>query len=84
MKFCGFGAGGKDRRLFDIDRLALDLSPLRQVLTSLSDALEVVGDAAWFNQQSDKVRHTLIAGVIQNFEFMYEISVKNHISGCGF
>jgi nucleotidyltransferase substrate binding protein (TIGR01987 family) len=36
----------------------------------------VVGDTAWFNVQEAKVRHTLIAGVIQNFEFVYEISTK--------
>lgn len=54
----------------------LDLTPLRQALGSLEDGLDVVRDAAWFNQQNDKVRHTLIAGVIQNFEFVYEISTK--------
>ena len=55
---------------------SLDLSSLRQALASLADGLEVVSDAAWFNAQDDKVRHTLIAGVIQNFEFVYEISTK--------
>lgn len=59
-----------------MDRLTLDLSSLRKVLASMSDALDVVRDDAWFNQQNDKVRHTLIAGVIQNFEFVYEISTK--------
>lgn len=54
----------------------LDLTPLRQALASLEDGLDVVRDSAWFNLQSDKVRHTLIAGVIQNFEFVYEISTK--------
>ena len=54
----------------------LDLTPLRQSLSSLEDGLDVVRDLAWFQQQSDKVRHTLIAGVIQNFEFVYEISTK--------
>jgi len=59
-----------------MNRPSLDLTPLRQVLASLEDGLDVVRDAAWFNQQNDKVRHTLIAGVIQNFEFVYEISTK--------
>lgn len=59
-----------------MNRHPLDLTPLRQALASLEDGLDVVRDAAWFNQQSDKVRHTLIAGVIQNFEFVYEISTK--------
>ena len=55
---------------------SLDLSPLQQALTSLEDSLDVVRDAAWFNQQNIKVRNTLMAGVIQNFEFVYEISTK--------
>ncbi len=54
----------------------LDLTALRNALTSLEDGLDVVRDSAWFNQQSEKVRNTLLAGVIQNFEFVYEISVK--------
>ncbi len=59
-----------------MNRPPLDLTPLRQALASLEDGLDVVRDAEWFNQQNDKVRHTLIAGVIQNFEFVYEISTK--------
>ena len=59
-----------------MNRPELDLTPLRQSLASLEDGLDVVRDTTWFNQQSDKVRHTLIAGVIQNFEFVYEISTK--------
>ncbi|PUE09119.1 hypothetical protein B9Z51_09375 [Limnohabitans sp. T6-5] len=59
-----------------MNRPQLDLTPLRQSLASLEDGLDVVREAAWFNQQNDKVRHTLIAGVIQNFEFVYEISTK--------
>lgn len=55
---------------------SLDLSSLRQALSSLEDSLDVVRDTEWFLQQTDKVRHTLIAGVIQNFEFVYEISTK--------
>lgn len=54
----------------------LDLSALHSAIQSLDDGLSVVSDGAWFNQQNDKVRQTLIAGVIQNFEFVYEISVK--------
>ena len=55
---------------------SLDLSALHSAIQSLDDGLSVVSDAAWFNQQNDKFRQTLIAGVIQNFEFVYEISVK--------
>lgn len=36
----------------------------------------MVRDTGWFNRQNEKVRNTLIAGVIQNFEFVYEISTK--------
>ncbi|MBX3638968.1 MAG: nucleotidyltransferase substrate binding protein [Nitrosomonas sp.] len=56
--------------------IRLDLSALRDAVGSLEDGLEVVSDSEWFNQQSEKVRNTLIAGVIQNFEFVYEISIK--------
>ena len=54
----------------------LDLSALRGALGSLEDGLEVVSDGTWFSQQSGKVQNTLVAGVIQNFEFVYEISFK--------
>jgi nucleotidyltransferase substrate binding protein (TIGR01987 family) len=54
----------------------LDRSALRSAVASLDAALAVVGDREWFVHQSESVRRTLIAGVIQNFEFVYEISVK--------
>lgn len=54
----------------------LDLSPLQDAIQSLEDGIEVVSDNAWLNQQNQKVRNTLIAGVIQNFEFVYEICIK--------
>ena len=54
----------------------LDLSAFQRAVASLEASLDVATDTAWFNQQSAKVRRTLIAGVIQNFEFVYEISVK--------
>jgi len=56
--------------------LPLDLGALRRAIASLEDGLEVVSDSDWFNQQPVKVQNTLIAGVIQNFEFVYEISFK--------
>ena len=58
------------------DTPKLDLQALKDAVTSLGDGLDVVSDPEWFNQQSDKVRNTLISGVIKNFEFVYEISVK--------
>lgn len=54
----------------------LDLSSLRAALAAFAESLEVVGDSAWYDQQSAKVQNTLLAGVIQNFEFVYEISAK--------
>lgn len=54
----------------------LDLGALRNALKSLEDSQEVVGDSKWFDQQSEKIQNTLTAGVIQNFEFVYEISTK--------
>ncbi len=54
----------------------LNLDALRDALASLGDGLEVVSDADWFNQQSRKVQNTLVAGVIQNFEFVYEVGFK--------
>lgn len=54
----------------------LDLSALRNSVGSLEESLGVVSNDQWFNQQSSGVQNTLIAGVIQNFEFVYEISVK--------
>jgi nucleotidyltransferase substrate binding protein (TIGR01987 family) len=55
---------------------SLDLSALSSAITSLEDGLTVVSDQTWFARQDPRVQHTLIAGVIQNFEFVYEISVK--------
>jgi nucleotidyltransferase substrate binding protein (TIGR01987 family) len=54
----------------------LDLSPLRNAVASLEGGLGVVSDDVWFSRQPAIVQDMLIAGVIQNFEFVYEISVK--------
>ena len=59
-----------------LEQETLDLSALRDAIFSLQEGLEVVSDPDWFNRQSDKVQNTLIAGVIKNFEFVYEISIK--------
>jgi len=50
----------------------LDLSALRAAIASFEDSLDV----AWFGAQSPRVQNTLMAGVIQNFEFVYEIGFK--------
>jgi nucleotidyltransferase substrate binding protein (TIGR01987 family) len=54
----------------------LDLDALRKAVASLREALAVVGGRAWFDAQPPAVRDTLRAGVVQNFEIAYEISVK--------
>lgn len=54
----------------------LDLSALQNAIASLEDGLGVVSDSDWFNAQNAAVKNTLIAGVIQNFEFVYEIGIK--------
>lgn len=54
----------------------LDFSPLRQAIVSLEEGLAVVADSDWFSRQSLPVQNTLIAGVIQNFECVYELSTR--------
>lgn len=54
----------------------LDLTSLRDVVVSLQQSLSVVGDDEWFRAQSIMVQNTLVAGVIQNFEFVYEQCIK--------
>jgi nucleotidyltransferase substrate binding protein (TIGR01987 family) len=56
--------------------LHLDLGALPTTVASLEGALAVAGNKAWFAVQSQTVQNTLIAGVIQNFEFVYELSIK--------
>ncbi len=57
-------------------RQKLDFSALQGAIISLTEALDVVRESSWFNQQKQAVKNTLIAGVIQNFEFVYELSIK--------
>jgi len=57
-----------------VEKLKLDA--LRNAISALSDGLDIVSDRQWFTQQSTKLQNTLMAGVIQNFEFVYEISIK--------
>lgn len=54
----------------------LQLQPLENAIVSLTDALAVIADTDWFEDQRPQVQNTLMAGVIQNFEFVYEISTK--------
>ena len=54
----------------------LDLSSLSRAIQSLDAALRVVDDRSWFDAQRSDVQQTLIAGVVQNFEFVYELCIK--------
>ena len=54
----------------------LDLTSLRDAVDSLNESLAVVSEEAWFAAQSHAVKNTLVAGVIQNFEFVYELCIK--------
>lgn len=54
----------------------LDLSVLENAFISLHDTIEKLADKQWFNQQESIVQDTLIAGAIQKFEFVYELSIK--------
>jgi nucleotidyltransferase substrate binding protein (TIGR01987 family) len=54
----------------------LDLSALRKAVASLERAREIAGNLTWFDAQSQDMQALLMAGVIQNFGFVYELSVK--------
>ena len=59
-----------------MSEFVLDLKSLRDAIKSLEESLEVVEAPNWFELQLPRVQNTILAGVIQNFEFVYEISVK--------
>lgn len=54
----------------------IDFTPLKKAIRSLQEGIQVVSNNVWFYDQSEPVQNTLIAGVIQNFEFVYELSIK--------
>ena len=54
----------------------LDLSALRNATASLCNGIDIVNDSVWFDQQPERVQNILISGVIKNFEFTYEVSMK--------
>jgi nucleotidyltransferase substrate binding protein (TIGR01987 family) len=55
---------------------SLDLTALRDAIASLQGGITVVSNPGWFSQQNEDVQNTLISGVVKNFEFVFEISVK--------
>ena len=59
-----------------MSKSGLDLSALRNAVVSLEGSLAVVGNTGWLSKQSDIVQKTLMAGVIQHFEFVFELSIR--------
>ncbi|WP_375380929.1 nucleotidyltransferase substrate binding protein [uncultured Sphingomonas sp.] len=49
---------------------------MRNAVSALSNALDLVDNTAWFDAQPQPVRDTLVAGTIQSVEFVYELSIK--------
>ncbi len=56
--------------------MKLDLNSLASSIESLEASLNVVGNQVWFSSLPTDAQNTLIAGVIQNFEFVHELSIK--------
>lgn len=54
----------------------LDITALQDAFTSLEKTILKLENQAWFNQQDEIIQDTLIAGSIQKFEFVYELSTK--------
>jgi len=54
----------------------LDLTSLSSAILSLEESMSTTTNTVWFQNQSPIVQKTLVAGVIQNFEFVFEICVK--------
>ena len=54
----------------------LEISVLENASASLVKTIEELADSTWFNQQKLIIQDTLIAGAIQKFEFVYELSLK--------
>jgi nucleotidyltransferase substrate binding protein (TIGR01987 family) len=56
--------------------MPLDLSSLRQAISSLEDSVEVATRRDFIDSVDDKARKVIRAGVIQNFEFTFELCWK--------
>jgi nucleotidyltransferase substrate binding protein (TIGR01987 family) len=56
--------------------MPLDLTSLRKAIVSLRGVCALIDDAPWYAAQSPALRDGLMAGAIQNFEFVFELSVK--------
>jgi len=56
--------------------MKLDLSSLRKAVKSLTETLKVADDRNFMSKLSDIQTNAVRAGVIQNFEFTYELCWK--------
>jgi len=56
--------------------MQLDLSSLRKAVESLAKTLEVADDKDFISGLTDNQKDAIRAGVIQNFEFTYELCWK--------
>ena len=56
--------------------MILDLTPLQNACSSLQEAIANASDKDFMNSLTESQRRLIIAGVIQNFEFTYELSWK--------
>lgn len=54
----------------------LDITALENAFNSLEKTIVSLENQAWFNRQEAIIQDTLIAGAIQKFEFVYELSIK--------
>lgn len=54
----------------------LNLNVLDVAFYSLEQTVVQISDRNWFDMQPFIVQDTLIAGAIQKFEFVYELSLK--------
>lgn len=54
----------------------LNLNVLDAAFYSLEQTVVQISDRNWFDMQPSIVQDTLIAGTIQKFEFVYELSLK--------